>query len=86
MDFVFTPNDDPTFIYNMKSGAERYGKIKSECKEIDRSDNDINEKNKAKWEILYKYYPDKKQVQEAHEQKSVEDGLMSIVADDNLMF
>ena len=86
MDFVFTPNDDPTFINHMKSGAERYGKIKSECKEIDRSSNDINEKNKAKWEILYKYYPDKKQAQETHEQKSLEDGLISIVADDNFMF
>jgi hypothetical protein len=71
----------------LRTPVEIYGKVKIECKEIDQeSSMDMSEKNKAKHNVLYKYFPDKKSAQDIQEQQSLNDGLLALVANDESMF
>lgn len=87
MDLIYTSNDEPKFMENLRPGVEIYGKIREECKEINLDNSlGIDEVNKAKWNVLVKYFPDKKAAQETQEQQIVNDGLMALMNGDDSMF
>jgi hypothetical protein len=60
MDMIYVENEEPEFIQTLKPYIEKYTEIKAQCKEIDNMNIPIEEKNTCKKQVLYKYFPEKK--------------------------
>ncbi len=86
IDFIYQDNNEPNFMDKIKESVEIYGKIKIECKEIDELDIDVNEKRKKKEEVLFKYFPHKKDAQLQKELDNTQAGLEKILLNDDSMF
>jgi len=87
VDFIFQPNDDPKFMKTLISPyIDIYAKIKAECVAIDADEktND-EEKNKSKWDVVFKYFPDKKPA-DNQEREETSKGLMSQLDADDFVF
>jgi hypothetical protein len=83
MDFIYQPNDDPLFMKEQVAPYIKvYSEIKTECNAIDHDANFTDEeKNKMKWDIIFKYFPDKKPV-ETEEIEDINKSLLSKLDDD----
>ena len=85
MDLIFQPNDDPLFMRSqVKPHIDVYAQIKAQCNAIDvRTDLTDEEKNTHKWDILFKFFPDKKP---AVTSDDVTEGLIEKLDADDFMF
>lgn len=83
LQMIFTENKEPKFMDAMQPILDIYDNIKKEIADI-KIDDEI-EKNKAKYDVLFKYFPDKKPLEIA-EQSSVDEALLKMALDDDGLF
>jgi len=84
LDLVYIPNNEPNWMECMRMETEKYGKIKSEIEAL--VEEDLNEKNQMKHNIILNYFPEKKQTSQLADYQSVESGLANCIAQDDSLF